>query len=86
MKWKELKEFANSLDEQQLEKEVIVWRESEVVSPISAFKLEADYYMSEDDDEGCYSLDDAGITLDEAQEQELKKVYDKGHPLLSEDF
>ncbi len=85
MNWKELKEFVNSLDEKQLKKKVILWRESEAITAIEPSILEEDQYIDEGDD-GCYSLRDAGYTLREAKERKLKKVYDKGTPILHENF
>jgi hypothetical protein len=85
MTWKELKEFANSLDEKQLDKNVVLWREDEAVNDINAENLKEDYYIG-DDDEECYSLADAGLTIEDAEEKGLRKVYDKGSPILWEKF
>ena len=85
MNWKELKEFANSLDEKQLKKKVVLWREDEAVNDINAENLSEDQYIG-DDDEGCYSLSDAGLTIDDVKEKGLRKVYDKGSPILWEKF
>lgn len=85
MNWKELKEFCNSLDEKQLKERVIVWRENEALNFIEAESLESDHYIGEDE-EGCYPLADVGITITEAKEKGLKKVYEKGNPILWEKF
>ena len=85
MIWKELKDFANSLDEKQLEKNVVLWREDEAVNDINAEKLDADHYIG-DDDEGCYPLADSGLTIEDVEEKGLRKVYDKGSPILWEKF
>jgi len=85
MTWKELKKFANSLDEKQLERKVVLWREDEAVNDINAEVLEADHYIGEDD-EGCYTLEDAGLTIEDVAEKGLKKVYEKGNPILWEKF
>lgn len=85
MEWKKLKEFCNSLDEKQLEKKVVIWREGEAISDISPDLLTEDHYIG-DGEEGCYPLSDAGIDLEEAKEMELKKVYEKGDPILFEEF
>ena len=85
MIWKELKEFCNSLDESLLEHKVILWREDEALVDIDAEQLEEDHYIG-DDDEGCYSLSNAGISEEQAKEMGLRKLYDKGHPILWEKF
>lgn len=78
--WQQLKDFCNSLDENQLNEPVILWRESEAINNITAFQLDEDHYIAEGD-EGCYPLSDAT-----EPEEDLKKVYDKGTPLLFENF
>lgn len=80
MNWKQLKDFCNSLDEKQLQEEVILWQEEHTICDIAALKLEDDYYASEYD-EGCYPACEAEEPL-----EELKKVYEKGHPILWENF
>lgn len=81
MKWKELKEFANSLDEKQLEQKVIMWREDEVINEILAFSLSEDhYYDPENPMEGCFPKSDV------EELDGLKKIYDKGFPILWEIF
>ena len=85
MNWEELKKFANTLDEKQLERNVILWREGEVIDDIDGMALEADYYIGKDE-EGCYPLEDAGLTIEDVKKKKLKKVYDKGTPILWEDF
>lgn len=85
MDWKQLKEFCNSLDEKQLKRKVVLWRENEAINDIEAMALEADHYIGEDE-EGCYTLADAGIDLKEAKNKGLKKVYEKGNPILWEEF
>ena len=83
--WKDLKEFANSLDEKQLENKVVVWREEEAISDFEANTLEEDHYIGDNDD-GCYSLRDAGLTIEDAKEQGLELAYPKGHPIIFENF
>ena len=80
MNWKQLKEFCNSLDEEQLERKVILWREVEAISAIDAMKLQEDHYIGEDE-EACYPESEAKEPLDN-----LKKMYQKGDPILWEDF
>lgn len=47
MNWKELKDFANSLDEEQLEKEVVLWREEEIIiKDINAELTSNNYYIN----------------------------------------
>ena len=82
MNWKELKEFCNSLSEEQLAKKVVVWREDYAISRLTPSCLEEDMYIHVDgSDEGCYPLSDATEPF-----EELKKVYDKGDPILFEEF
>lgn len=80
MNWKELKDFANSLNEHQLSQKVILWREDESIQDIEAMNLEEDHYIG-NNDEGCYPESDASEPIDN-----LRKVYDKGHPILWEKF
>jgi hypothetical protein len=84
MNWKQMKEFANGLSDEQLEKDVILWREESAISKIDPDILKEDHYFDEKEDEGCYTLSEAGISIEEAQEKGLKKVYDKGDPILFE--
>jgi len=82
MNWTELKEFCNSLDEAQLKKKVILWREDEAISDIDSMKLEEDHYINPDmHEEGCYPESEALEPIDQ-----LKKVYKKGDPILWEIF
>ena len=85
MNWKELKEFANSIPEEDLAKNVILWREDEAITDIGVMALEEDHYIEEGDD-GCYPLSDVNLTVDEAIEQGMKKVYSVGHPVMFENF
>jgi hypothetical protein len=85
MNWKQMKEFVNGLSDEQLDKDVILWREDEVVKDIDAESLSEDHYIGEDD-EGCYPLSEVGLSIEKAQEKGLKKVYDKGYPILFENF
>lgn len=91
MTWNELKEFCNALPEQELEKKVVLLREDESISDIYAERLEEDHYLS-DDSEGCFPESYAIEMIDDNPEDypsgldDLKKVYDKGHPLLHENF
>jgi hypothetical protein len=90
MNWKELKEFCNSLNETQLEKKVILWREDEAISNIYAEQLEEDHFNYEDS-EGCVSESDAKSMFEDKEEfpngmDDFEKVYDKGDPILHEEF
>lgn len=78
--WKELKDFANSLNEEQLQEQVVLWQESEAISEISTQILTEDHYIGEDE-EGCYPLSEAT-----EPEEELTLVYKKGCPLLVEEI
>jgi len=85
MKWKKLKEFCNSLDELQLEKKVILWREEEAIINMDAEILADDYYIGNGED-GCYTLSDAGFSVEDIEEKGLKIAYEKGNPILCEEF
>lgn len=85
MNWKELKEFVNSLNNKQLEAKVILWREDEAITEIETNILEEDQYIILGE-EGCFSLTDGGYTENDIEEKGLIMVYEKGHPLLMEDF
>jgi len=83
MKWKDLKKFANELPTEELEKDVICWREDEVVSPIMPMVLEEDHYThTEADENGCAPMSD----FNEEDKDFLKIAYKKGHPILWEEF
>ena len=81
MNWNELKDFCDSLDEKQLQKKVILWREDIAISNINAQNLEEDLYYGTEDEEGCYPESEAIEPI-----ETLKKVYDKGCPILWEKF
>jgi len=85
MNWRELKEFCNSLDNEQLEKKVILWREESAITNMDAEILADDYYIGDDED-GCYTLSDAGLSIEDAEEKGLEIVYEKGNPILWEEF
>ncbi len=90
MNWKELKEFCNSLNDEQLENKVVLWREDEAIINIEAEILSEDHYNYED----CEGL----VTRSEAEEMardefefpngmdDFRKVYSKGDPILWEEF
>ena len=93
MNWKELKDFANSLPESELEKIVILWREDESISDISAEQLDEDMYVDKEEPEnGCFSLSEAQSFIKITPEDyadgmnHFRKVYDKGTPILQENF
>lgn len=90
MIWKELKEFCNGLNEAQLEKKVILWREDEAISAIYAESLDEDYFNYEDS-EGCVPESEAKEMAEDESEfpngmDDFEKVYDKGDPILHEEF
>lgn len=85
MTWIELKEFCNSLPEDQLKRSVILWREEDAITDIWAEQLLEDHYKGDEDD-GCYPLSDAGLTIEDAEEQGLEKVYSVGDAILWEKF
>ena len=92
MNWKQLKEFCNKLPENQLENNVILWRENECVNTINAEELSEDHYIDlEDSDNGCFSFTDAKSFIKDKDAypngfNDLKIVYKKGHPVLWEEF
>lgn len=92
MNWKQLKEFCNSLPESELEKKVILWREDEGINKIEAEQLQEDHYIDpEESENGCFSESDAKTMLKDKDAYpnglgDLQKVYDKGTPILWEDF
>jgi len=84
MNWIELKEFCNSLNEDQLSKKVILWREDEAITDIETLKLEVDHYIDEEEGNGmCFPISEWEGQIDDSA---LRKVYDKGTPLLVENF
>ena len=90
MTWKELKEFANSLPEKELDKKVILWREDEAITNIEANQLEEDHYIDLKYSEyGCFEESEMKYQLEndeDKSEKDYKKVYDKGTPILNEIF
>lgn len=84
MNYQELKDFCNSLPESELSKNVILWREDEAITDISAEQLQEDHYIDLDNSEdGCFPVSECKH-LD--PETKIKKVYDKGTPILHENF
>jgi len=84
MNFKELKDFCNSLTESELEKPVILWREDECITEITAEQLDEDHYFDVDNPEnGCFPVSEAN-GLD--PETKIKKCYNKGTPILHEVF
>lgn len=86
MTWNELKEFCNSLNEEQLKENVIFWREHEAINDVCAEKLSEDHYIGDYDDDGCYPLSDAGLTIDDVDRLGLRKVYSVGDAVLYENI
>ena len=69
---------------------MILWREESAISDISAEQLQEDYYMGEDDD-GCFPESEVEEILKDKDTypngmDDLEKVYDKGTPILFENF
>lgn len=91
MNWRKLKEFCNSLPESELDKGVLLWRE-ECLSEIEAEQLSEPHYIDpENSDNGCFAESDAKSFTQDKEiypngMKDLKKVYDKGHPILWEKF
>ena len=84
MNQRELKAFVNDLPESELDKQVILWREDEAITKIEAEQLEEDHYIDLDDPEnGCFPVSECKNLEPDTR---IKKVYDKGHPILWEEF
>lgn len=95
MNWKQLKDFCNSLPESELEKEkdVVLWREEEAITDISAEQLDEDHYVEIGEEEnGCIPLSEVESQIKNYFTEypngleHFSKVYDKGHPILHEIF
>lgn len=90
MNWKKLKDFCNGLTEEQLQEKVIMWREDECVNRIEAMTLSEDHYINKEDNEhGCFDESEMNSQINQNQElsrEDFKKVYDKGFPVLWENF
>lgn len=91
MNWKQLKDFCNGLTEEQLQEKVIMWREHEAVNEIEAMALEEDNYMNTNIDynDGCMSESEMKSQINKnhnLSREDFKKVYDKGFPVLWENF
>jgi len=92
MTWQEMKDFCNSLDEWQLKKKVLVWREEECISKLEPTPLHEDYYRDPKEFEPlCFPESEAKTMVVDNIDfprglEDLEKVYDKGHPILMEDF
>lgn len=95
MNWKKLKDFCNSLPESELEKNVILWREDadDVITDIDAEQLPEDQYLDiENEEDGCFDKSEAESRIKAMPDDypdgidHFRKVYDKGHPILHENF
>ena len=84
MNWRELKDFCNTLDENQLTTKVILEAEDRSIVNIEASKLENDYYVNEMDGSGAFFP--LAEWEGEETDPELIKIYDAGRPILCEDF
>ena len=95
MNWKKLKDFCNSLPESELEKNVMIWREDadDVITDIFAEQLDEDHYVYVENEEyGCMPVSEVESLIRDFKEdypnglEHFRKVYDKGHPILHENF
>jgi len=92
MTWQEMKDFCNSLDESQLKKNVLVWREEECISKLEPTPLYEDYCRDPEEFEPfCFPESEAKTMVVDNIDfpngmDDLEKVYDKGHPILMADF
>lgn len=78
MTWGKLKEFANSLNETQLQEPVRWWGEERGGLIGSAYQLEEDYVVGDE------SVDPKS-TYDNPEDYEDYEVFDKGTPILGAD-
>lgn len=93
MTWKELKDFCNGLSEGELEKNIVLWRESEAITDITAEQLAEDHYVEDGNEEdGCFSETESESKHHDDPEfypkgmGHFRKVYKAGHPILHENF
>jgi len=93
MNWKQLKDFCNNLSELELEKKVMLWRENEALTDISVEQLDEYHYIDPDDSEnGCFPELEMKSQINMSPNDfphgihHFTKVYDKGHPILHENF
>jgi len=91
MNWNKLKQFCNSLPESELTKNVILWREDEVMTKINTEVLTEDHYIDiEGDMEGCAPLSEIESMIANNEYlngiEDFKKVYDKGTPIMWEEL
>ena len=92
MNWNELKTFCNSLNEEQLQHKVILWRETEAISNIETLTIEEDQYVEPDViGDGCFPKSEAEYIIKNQPEEypnmdSFKKVYNKDTPILHEIF
>jgi len=83
MKWQQLKEYANSLNEEQLSEKVIVWGEERGFGIQEAAGLEEDYYIDDYSavPVSCFEADET----DEDDKLENYTILKKGTPRLHTD-
>lgn len=85
MIWKDIKDFISSLDENQLNKKVVLWRESESIEDLGIECLKDDhYYDPNQPEDGCFSKKDA-IDMS-GNLDNYEKCFDKGQPIIWENF
>jgi len=92
MKALSIKQPYASLPESELEKNVMLWREEDAIIDISASQLDENQFISDHHDEGCIPESEALSSIKNNPEDfpfgmdDFTKVYDKGHPILHENF
>jgi hypothetical protein len=93
MTWRELKEFCNKLHENELNKDVVLWCENETIHNMDAYLLGDNYYMDpRNPEKGCFPefIIKADVDNDEelliSEIKRLKKMHDKGDPMLGGEF
>ena len=90
MNFRQLKDFCNSLPEKELDKQVVVLRESEPIKNINAFQMDEDQYTNPDDPDECLSKSEAEklilVRPDYYHDlDDMQKVCDRGTPYLMEE-
>jgi hypothetical protein len=79
MTWRELKDFVNTIPEEELDKKVVSWAEEDSNTYSSAECLTEDYFRGEG---GAISESDWEDSIDKENGEEKVLCYSKGTPIL----